>query len=313
MNRRYLIIVQAVVFAFITLSCQLSGIYVDSGLGTTVRGSGNVVEETRSIRGVRGVDLATIGHVIIQLGDEDSLRIETEDNLMQYFDTQVRGGILLISTTPGSTNLQPTEPVLFYLTVERLDSVSISGSGDIQGPDLVSDDFEIDVGGSGDISLGNLTADQIDINIGGSGDVTLGNLSTEHFEISIGGSGEVRTGSVNVPTFEVDIHGSGDIGINELSGNDLKLDVNGSGDLVIDAGQVDDQEINIDGSGNFRAEDLSSKTVDVRVGGSGNIAVWVSDSLNVDIFGSGDVRYYGRPAVSSRGNGSGDIISMGDK
>jgi hypothetical protein len=103
------------------MACQLSGIFVDSESSTAVRGSGNVVEETRPVSGVSGVEIATIGDVIVQLGDEESLRIKAEDNLLKYFETQVRGGTLRISTSPRTINLRPTKPVIFFLTVKELE------------------------------------------------------------------------------------------------------------------------------------------------------------------------------------------------
>ena len=48
--------------------------------------------------GVTGVNLATIGHLTIELGDTESLRIEAEDNLMEYIETDVRSGKLRIRT-----------------------------------------------------------------------------------------------------------------------------------------------------------------------------------------------------------------------
>ena len=120
MNRRLSFIILGAVLAFSILACDTSAIFVESGIGTAERGSGNVVEETRPVSGVSGVDLATIGDVIINLGDEESLRIEAEDNLMKFFDTQVRGGTLRISTNPRSVNLRPTKPVRFFLTVKEL-------------------------------------------------------------------------------------------------------------------------------------------------------------------------------------------------
>ncbi|MES0361679.1 MAG: head GIN domain-containing protein [Anaerolineales bacterium] len=293
MKQRKSLIILAVVLVFSILACDTSGIFVQNSLGTAERGSGNVVEETRPVSGVNGVDLATIGDVIIQLGDEESLRIEAEDNLMKFFETQVRGGILRISTNPKSVNLRPTKPVRFFLTVKELEEISISGSGDIQVPDLEADRFSVDIGGSGDVNMGNLNADS--------------------FSIDIGGSGDVRTERVKVPTFEVDINGSGDINLRELIAENLKLDVNGSGNLGIEDGQTGDQDIDINGSGNFQAGDMASKTAIIRIGGSGGITVWVTESLDVRINGSGNVRYYGRPSVSSSGNGSGDITSLGEK
>jgi hypothetical protein len=293
MNRRITFTILVAVLALTTMACELSGILVENNIGTAERGSGNVVEETRPVSGVTGVDLATIGTVIIQVGDNESLRIEAEDNLMKYFETDLRGGTLRISTTPLTVNLRPTKPVHFLLTVKDLERVSISGSGDIQVPDLETNEFRVDIGGSGDVSMGNLNADRL--------------------EIYIGGSGNVNTDLVKVSTFRVEINGSGDINLIELDAVDLSLDVNGSGNLRIDDGTVVDQEIDVNGSGNFRAEDLASKNAYIRIGGSGNSTVWVTESLDVRINGSGNVHYYGRPTVSSTGNGSGNITSMGDK
>ena len=293
MNRRYLILATIVVLALATMACDLSGVLVNAGSTSEVKGSGNVVEETRPVSRVSGVDLATFGDVIIQLGEKESLRVEAEDNLMQYFKTDMRGGTLWIGTTPRSVNLRPTKPIRFFLTVKGLNEISISGSGDIQVPDLETGRFSVNIGGSGDVNLGDLNADKM--------------------EISIGGSGDVGAGRVKVQSFQVRVNGSGDISLAELNADDLSLDVNGSGNLRIDDGQVGEGEISINGSGNFRAEDLASKEVVIKIGGSGDVTVWVMDSLDARINGSGNVRYYGRPTVSTSGNGSGNLTSLGDK
>ena len=293
MNRRITLTLLVAVLALATMACELSGILVENNVVSGERGSGNVVEETRPISGVTDVDLATIGNVIIEIGEKESLRIEAEDNLMKYFETDIRGETLKISTNPSTVNLRPTKPVYFFLTVKDLERVSISGSGDIQVPDLESGQFNVDIGGSGDINMGDLLADRLEINIGGSGDVS--------------------TGRVIVPSLRVKINGSGDITLMELKADDLSLNVNGSGNLRINDGNVGEQDIDINGSGNFQAEDLASKVTNINIGGSGDITVWVVDTLDVRIMGSGNVRYYGRPTVSSTGNGSGDITSLGDK
>lgn len=293
MNRRTTLTILAVILALAMIACNLSGILVENNVISGERGSGNVVEESRPISGVTGVDLATIGSVIIEIGDKESLRIEAEDNLLKYFETSIRGGTLEISTDPTSINLRPTKPVYFFLTVEKLDLASISGSGDIQVPDLKTSRFSASIGGSGDINMGNLDGEQLEIDIGGSGDVS--------------------TGRVKVNSLRVKINGSGDITLSELVGDELSMNVNGSGSLRIDDGSVNTQDIDVNGSGNLHAEDLSSKVSRIRIGGSGDINIWVIDTLDARIMGSGNIRYYGRPAVSSSGNGSGDIISLGDK
>ena len=247
MNRRITLTILVAVLALATMACELSGILVENNAITGERGSGNIVEETRPISGVTGVDLATIGNVIIEIGEKESLRIEAEDNLMKFFETNVRGDSLKISTNPSTVNLRPTKPVYFFLTVKELEQVIISGSGDIQVPDLKSGRFNVDIGGSGDISMGDLEADRFDIDIGGSGDVS--------------------AGRVNIPSFRVKINGSGDITLMDLKAEDLSLNINGSGNLRIDNGKVGEQDIDINGSGNFQAGDLASKVTNIRIGG----------------------------------------------
>lgn len=292
MNRRISLAIFVIVLILATLACQLSDVQITTGFGPGIRGSGNVVTESRSISGVDGVDLGTLGDLVIEIGSQESLTIQAEDNLIEHFETQVRGGTLHIETRSG-VNLRPTEPVRFTLTVRGLERVAVSGSGDIQVPDLEADEFSIDIGGSGDITMGDLAADRMMIDIGGSGDVF--------------------TEALMVSAFETNIGGSGNISVAELTGESVSLDVNGSGNLRIEGGQVNDQQINVNGSGNYTAGDLASEIAQVRVNGSGNATIWVSGSLDVDINGSGDVRYYGSPSVSMSGDGSGDIVHLGDR
>lgn len=293
MNRKITLSILVAVLALAMMACELSGILVENNPISGERGSGNVVEESRSVAGVRGVNLATIGNVIIDIGETESFYIEAEDNLMKFFETSMQGDTLKISTKPGTVNLKPTKPVYFFLTVKGLDQVMISGSGDIQVPDLETKRFDVAIGGSGDISMGAINAD--------------------HLGIDIGGSGDVVTGRVNTPSLQVSVNGSGDITLKELQADKLTLNVNGSGNLRIDDGAVIEQDIDINGSGNFQAEDLASNVANIRIAGSGDITIWVADSLDVRTMGSGNVRYYGRPVVSTSGNGSGDIVSLGDK
>ena len=70
--------------------------------GKKVRGSGDVVSEEFPVDGITGVNLATIGKLYIELGDEEKLIIEAEDNLMEYFEIDVHRGVSMprLSTGP---------------------------------------------------------------------------------------------------------------------------------------------------------------------------------------------------------------------
>ena len=61
-------------------ACSLSSIQ-DSG--ETITGSGNVVTENRPVSGFDGVSHTGIGRVIITQGEEESLTIEADDNILE--------------------------------------------------------------------------------------------------------------------------------------------------------------------------------------------------------------------------------------
>ena len=107
-----------------------------------VYGSGRVVEEELKVSDFTGVKLATFGDLYIETGDEETLRIKAEDNLIRYFESGVTGDSLEIGQQVGVT-LHPRRPVRFYLTVKKLDTIALSGSGNIKTPDLAAERISV--------------------------------------------------------------------------------------------------------------------------------------------------------------------------
>jgi hypothetical protein len=66
----------------------------------------------------------------------------------------------------------------------------------------------------------------------------------------------------------------------------------------------------ISGDGNIYTVGMPCQSATIRISGSGSISVYATDYLNVNITGSGDVRYKGSPAVTSQMSGSGTLIRL---
>jgi hypothetical protein len=203
-NTRHTILLATIILATLVLSaCSI-------GDGRTVRGSGNVVEETRAVSGVTGVDLATIGHLTIEVGDTESFRIEAEDNLMEYLETEVRSGKLRIETR-DNVRLDATKPVRYYLTVTGLDTIVISSSGDIQAPDLEAERFSITIASSGDLEMGVLNADTLEVDISSSGNLDIAGGQVKTQNITISSSGNYAAQDLESDEAEVRLTSSGDL------------------------------------------------------------------------------------------------------
>ena len=147
-----------------------------SGCGfQIVSGSGRIATETRNLSGFTSVSLAGIGNVYLTQGATESVRIEAEDNLIPYFDTSVLGSTLKIGIKNQylGVSLQPTRPVKFYVTLPKIEAVTLAGSGNISAGKIQTGAFRISLLGSGNISTDALTATNLDLRLGGSGNISL--------------------------------------------------------------------------------------------------------------------------------------------
>jgi carbon monoxide dehydrogenase subunit G len=290
MNSRALLFPLVLVIGLTTLACSCG---MPFAWFNVVRGSGHVVQEERHPGDFDGVDFKSFNNLYIETGEETSLVVEAEDNLMPFLVTELEGDTLEIYVRPG-IKLRNTRPVNYYLTVEKdqLQAIKISGSGNVKAPELEAEDFSLIVSGSGDARMAGLEADSLEAKISGSGNLDLGDLQLGPVELKISGSGDIRIDSVEA--------------------DDLELDISGDGRARIENGQLNSQKITISGSGDYIADQVESDEVEVRINGSGNTRLNVQEHLQVRIGGSGDVSYVGRPRIDQSISGSGRIKSIGE-
>ena len=78
----------------------------------TVRGSGKVISETRSVSGFDSVAMSGSGKLVIEQGETESLTITADDNLLPRLPAEVRGGELHLGRT-GLVNLAPTQEIVY--------------------------------------------------------------------------------------------------------------------------------------------------------------------------------------------------------
>lgn len=254
-----------------------------------VVGSGELIVEEIDLDAFTGVELATRGDLHIVMGEEEQLRIEAEDNLLQYFQVEVRGDRLWIGNRVGAL-LHPTRPVNFYLTAKELDEIVVSGSGDVRAPDLEGERISVVITGSGDVETGQLFAEAVKLRIRGSGDLEIAGSEAAGHQITISGSGDVSIG--------------------DLGGDTVRVRISGSGNVEVLGGEVGEQDVTTGGSGDYEAGQLRSAEARVRISGSGSVTVQVDERLQADLSGSGDLCYVGSPDVKRSVRGSGEVARI---
>ncbi len=193
----------------------------------TIRGSGDVISETRPVSNFDQVALSGSGQLIITQGSGEFLTIETDDNVMEHIEAEVVGGTLRLGFVNG-INIISTTRLVFYVGLDEINGLSVSGSGDVEADRIESDRLEIEVSGSGEVRIADLAAGDVNADISGSGEISLdGQADSQSIQIS--GSGKYLAGNVCSNRVEVGVSGSGDTTVCALE--TLIADVSGSGSI----------------------------------------------------------------------------------
>jgi hypothetical protein len=172
-----------------------------------IPGSGKIVTEPRTVSGFSTVSLSGNGQVLVEQTGTESLTVTTDDNLLPYVKADVHGGTLELGTKE-MTNLNPTEDIVFKLTVKKLDELDISGSGKADVKRLDQDRLQVRISGSGDVS-GQGTANDLDLRISGSGSYRGEALKSKQATVGVSGSGNALISASE--TLHANVSGSGTI------------------------------------------------------------------------------------------------------
>ena len=227
--------------AFMTVSC----IFIING--ESARGSGNIITGEREVSDFNKVHLKGSGKVFLNLGEKQTLRVKTDDNIMPLIETDVSGQKLTISH--GKHHLRPTVFEVF-VTVKNLEGVAISGSGNVRGKNrFMADAFYTEISGSGDMDL-EVETGRLEAKISGSGSIRLAGKA-EDYTVSISGSGEVNAFDVQAKYVSVKISGSGNCRLHAWESLDAKI--SGSGDVYYKGRPQINTKIS--GSGSLKSRD----------------------------------------------------------
>lgn len=229
MNRITKVLLIVIVVAAVSSAC------IPSIRPRLIRGSGDVIVEEREVSGFDQIAMAGAGRIIITQGEEESLTIETDDNLLEYIETRVRGNTLEIDFTDdiilsngGRDVLEPSAGFVFRISVIDLETISVSGAADIKIDKLKADRFTVNFSGAGDIQVDDLNTDSLVVNVSGAGDVELAGKVVSQ-DIILSGLGRYRGFGLESQDASVVISGAG--GAELWATESLDVVISGAGDV----------------------------------------------------------------------------------
>jgi hypothetical protein len=236
---------------FIVVLLTLAVLLTVTACSGLIRGSGNLITETRQVSNFDSIELSGSGEVTIIQGGSESLTVETDDNVMEHVKAEVESGTLKLGFKEEINWISPTQ-LIFNVGVDDLTGLAISGSGDIETDVLETDRLDAAISGSGDIQISDLTAGEVKARISGSGEIYLvGEVSAQ--DVAISGSGKFLSGDVCSASVKVTISGSGDATV--CATETLDANISGSGSVSY----YGRPSVNTSGSGSGSINNLGEK------------------------------------------------------
>jgi hypothetical protein len=214
----------------ISLTVALSLVLALSACLGGVHGSGVRKTEKRDLPDFTSIETSGAFDVRVGCQQPASVAIETDDNLLPLVQTEVRDGVLRISTTKGYSS---SGGIVVRITTPDLISVKSTGAGKFNIAGVKNDSFEmrstgaatmvasgqsksvkISSTGAGEIDAHDLRASTADVSVTGAASVDV--YASDQLDVTVSGAGRVTYGGN--PKVNKRVSGAGQVTKKESSG-----------------------------------------------------------------------------------------------
>jgi hypothetical protein len=193
-----------------------------------VHGDGSIKTENRTAGQFNSIDVSSSIDVYVKQDSVASIKIEADENLMEYIQAINDGDVLRIHPENGY-NLRPSKRIKVYVSSPAYKSFEASGACNIYSENKITSPgmVTIDLSGSCDAKL-DLNAPKVSADLSGACNIE---LKGETKEFKVGGSGStgIRSMDLLAENVDVDISGAGDAEV--YASVKLNVEVSGAGSV----------------------------------------------------------------------------------
>jgi putative autotransporter adhesin-like protein len=175
--------------------------------GTGKKGSGHEASETRSVGSFSRISLGAETDVVVTVGQTPRVVVRGDDNLLADIHTKVEGGTLTISQ-PENVDLRPKKGLIVEITVQELEEVVVTGSGDVKIEGIHGGSLRVEVSGAGEVDASG-SVDRVEVVVSGAGDIHMDKLVARDAQVVVSGAGDVEVQATG--SLDATVSGAGDI------------------------------------------------------------------------------------------------------
>jgi len=126
------------------------------------------------------------------------------------------------------------------------------------------------------------------------------------------GGSELVANDLQTDSLSISMKGGASLDMMNLNVRSLEMVVEGGTDIDI-SGIAEIQTLDFSGGTNFDAEDLRSASISLHIEGAVSATVWATETLDLDLSGAYDVKYFGNPSLTQDIQGVGNVQGLGEK
>jgi hypothetical protein len=180
----------------------------------TIEGNGNLVTRDVPVSSFETLKASGVYELKLSQGDKETVKIEADENLQQYFNVRNEGSSLVIDMKDlKNKNMKNKNKMRVYVTFRKLKELDIKTVGSVNAEkELSFGDLEIKNASVGKMDL-RLSATTVKLDNSSVGSVVLtGKAQTADFKNN--GVGNLEAGSFVVQTLNIENNGVGGATVN---------------------------------------------------------------------------------------------------
>ncbi len=187
--------------------------------------------ESRPVSGCTGLQFKAVGKIIVKQGENEGLTIQADPEIRSRVHTEVKEGILVISYDSDwkdwtGFNFIDKGVATFTLTLKDIKSLAISGVGNLDSAEIISDSLTLSLSGPATMTFGTLTVNSLKVDMSGVGSIDLAGKCLEQ-NISLSGAGSYKASRLESERATVKLTGVGSATI--LVSESLDASISGAG------------------------------------------------------------------------------------
>jgi len=173
-------------------------------------GNKKVITQTRDVATFDGLSISGIFKVIYTQGEPQSVKIETDENLMDKVKTEVHGGILELGNKENFNN--PTK-INVYITAKNLKSLEMSGATKFTVTNkIVTQNLKVELSGIADVSF-PLSATNVNCDLSGATKLELQGTA-DQLTVDASGTAKLNAAKFEVKNVKADASGAVNVTVN---------------------------------------------------------------------------------------------------